>query len=103
MSLMVPRKAYKIVVLLLVCLAVGAAFACQIHPASSGHEHAMPDMHHTSSASHPGFDSSCVIAVLPVMMVFLAWFFFAFYAAPRMSKYTVPVFPPFIPPRFSAL
>ena len=103
MSFMVPRKAYQIIALLLVCMAVGATFACQIHLEPSSHEHEKPDMHPTASATHSGPEFSCTVAVLPVMMVFLSWSFVALHATPRVFKHTVPVFPPFIPPRSAAL
>lgn len=97
---MVPRKTYQIVALLLVCLAVGATLACQIHLAPFDHEHAVPDTYPTGSAAHAALDFSCAVAVLPVMLVFLSCFFVTFHATPRLLKRTVPVFPPFIPPRY---
>jgi ABC-type Fe3+ transport system permease subunit len=94
----VQPKAYQIVALLLICIAIIAAVACQVHPAFND-EYAVSSQHHSPSSVHTGLDVLCVVAVLPAILVFLSWIFFAWHAPSWVLKDTAPVFLPFIPPR----
>lgn len=97
----VQPKAHQNVVLLLVCMAILAAIACQVHSALNV-EYAVPDQRHLRTSLHSGLDVFCVVAVLPAIAVFLSWLFFAWYAPAWVLKHTAPVFLPFIPPRNTA-
>ena len=97
----IPHKSNQLVALLLVCMAIAAALACQLHP-TSNHEQAIPGSHHPGSSSHAGLDFFCMVAVLPAMITFLLWALLAFHTPSRVLKYTAPVSPPFIPPRNTA-
>ena len=98
MSIM-PRKAYQIVALVLICLAVGTVIVCQVHPTSRNHEHAVPSKHHPAPASHAGVDLFCVVAVLPALAAFFVGLFLTLYATPQLLKPTALVLLLFIPPR----
>jgi hypothetical protein len=94
----IPHTSKQLIALLLVCVAIAAAFACQLHPAST-HEQAIPSSHHSGSSSPAGPDSFCTVAVLPVMATFLLGAFLVFHTSSDKVTYTAPVAALFIPPR----
>ena len=96
-----PRKACLIVALLLICLPVVAAIACQAHTVQHDHEHAMPGHSHPGSSVPPLLDFSCIsmAAVLPTIVMLASLLFHMVLARPMVLKHTVLAFPPFIPPR----
>jgi hypothetical protein len=97
----VPRKAHQIVVLLLICMVVGAGMACQLHTTPLDHGHAVPSKSHASSSAHSLLDFSCLgmVAVLLTIMIFASLLFQVLHATPLVVKHAVLVFPPFRPPR----
>lgn len=96
-----PHKSKQLIAVLLVCMAIAAALACQLHPAST-HEQAIPGSHHPGSSSPAGPDFFCMVAVLPAMITFLLGALLAFHTPSGKLTYTAPVSAPFIPPRNSA-
>jgi hypothetical protein len=97
----VPRKVRLIVALVLICLPVVAAIACQGHTMPLDHERAMPSHSHPSSSGYPLLDFSCLsmAAVLPTIVMFASLLFYMMHARPLVLKHTIFAFPPFIPPR----
>jgi hypothetical protein len=97
----VPRKARQIVALLLICMAVGAAIACQVHTTPLDQGHAMPGQSHPSSSAHSLLDFSCIgmAAVLPTIVIFTSFLFHVWHATPLVLSPAVLAFLPFIPPR----
>jgi hypothetical protein len=95
----VLHNARQTVALLLICIAVGAGLACQVHTRVHDHGHALPSTSHHSSSPHSLLDFSCMTAVLPTLVIFASLFSGVFYATPRVLKHTGLVFPPFVPPR----
>jgi hypothetical protein len=92
------REPWKMMVLLLACLAIVAVVACQFHAAPPDHEETVPSGHHHPSSPHLTLDLHCLIAVLP-LLVFPALFSrFALYVIDLLAHPTAPVFPPFMPP-----
>ena len=94
-------KAHQIMALLLIGLAVGAGFACQIHTTPLNHEHALPSKSHTHSSASSLLDFSCMgmAAILPTLMIFASLLFQVLHATPLLLKRVAFAFPPFIPPR----
>ena len=101
MLFIVPGKARQITALLLIGLAIGAGFACQIHTTPLDHGHATASTSHSSTAGHSLLDFSCLsmAAVLPTLVIFASLLFQVLHAPPLALKHTVLAFPPFIPPR----
>ena len=99
-----PRKARLIVALLLICLPVAAAIACQAHTVSLDHEHARPGHSHPGSSERSLLDFSCIsmAAVLPAIVMLASLLCHMVLAKPLVLKPTVFAFPPFIPPRHLA-
>jgi hypothetical protein len=97
----VPQKVRLIVALMLICLPVVAAIACQVHTMPSDHKHAMPSQSHPSSSGHTFLDFSCMgmAAILPTIVIFAAILCHMAHARLLLLKHTVFAFPPFIPPR----
>ena len=94
-------KALSLLAIVIICLMVGGAVACQFHPASSKHEHEndMPIGHHQDGHS----DSvSCPMAALAEDRVFVELTFVSWAAMPIRLHATSFVSPPFIPPRYPA-
>jgi len=98
------HKICAMLVILLVCLTIAMILVCQIHNLTSEPEHAAPIGHHHDHSSHghmPG-GVSCLLAVLPIGILFLVFAYVRVYTTPILLSYTAPVFPPFIPPRITA-
>ena len=96
---LVPHKARQMMVLLLVGMAIGIGFVCQVHPPAHEHGHATPGTHHHSSSSHASLDVSCILAVLPTVVSLASLFLSVLHAAPLVVTHTLLVSLPFIPPR----
>ena len=101
MRLMGLGKAHQIIALLLIGLAVGAGFACQVHTTPLDHAHALPSKSHSHSSAHSLLDFSCIgmAAILPTLMIFASLLFQMVHATPLLLKRVAFAFPPFIPPR----
>lgn len=100
-----PRKAYAIVALLLISMAIGAMLACRVHTTPldySGHGHERPEESHHNSSAHSLPDFACrgMTAVLPLMVTIAVLLFQRFHSAPLLVKRVLIVSPPFIPPRY---
>jgi hypothetical protein len=95
---LVPHKARQMMVLLLIFMAIGIGFACQVHPPAHEHGHGPGTSHHSSS-SHTSFDFACLLAVLPAVMSFASLLLGVFQATPLVVNHTLLVSLPFIPPR----
>src|SRR5918998_1767758 len=95
----VPHKIWQMMVLLLVCMAIGIGFACQVHPPAHDHAHAIPGTSHHSSSSHASLDFFCILAVLPTVVSFGSLFLGVLHATPLVVNHTLLVSLPFIPPR----
>jgi hypothetical protein len=91
----------SIFAVMIVCLTVVGAIACQFHPASSEHEHEKerPTGQHQEGPSHGVL---CLIATLPEDRVLVEFTFVAWTAVPIRLYATLVVSPPFIPPRYPA-
>ena len=65
-------KARAMMALLLIGLAVGAGFVCQIHTSPLDHGHATPGTSHAHSSAYSFLDFSCIgmAAILPTLMMF---------------------------------
>jgi hypothetical protein len=96
---LVPHKARQMMVLLLVCMAIGIGFACQVHPPAHEHGHAIPGTSHHSSSSHASLDVSCILAVLPTVVSLASLLLSVLHATPLVVNHTLLVSLPFIPPR----
>ena len=96
-----PPKALSIFAVMIVCLTVGGAMACQFHPASSEHAHEKerPPGQHPEGPSHGVF---CLIATLPEELVLVEFACVSWTAVPIRLYATLFVSPPFIPPRYPA-
>jgi hypothetical protein len=94
-------KAHRIIALLLIGLAVGAGFACQIHISPPDHGHAAPGTGQAHSSAHSFLDFACIgmAAILPTLMIFASLLFQMLPATPLLLKRAAFAFPPFIPPR----
>jgi hypothetical protein len=86
------------IALLLTCLAVVAAVACQFHPATLGHAETAPAGHHHASSPHLTLDLHCLIAVLPLIISLALFFRFTLYVIDLLPHLTTLAFPPFMPP-----
>jgi hypothetical protein len=100
--LVVTHKARLTLALLLICIAIGAGLACQVHTTALDHGHALPGTSHHGSSPHSLLDFSCMTAVLPTIAIFASVLSGVFHATPLVLKHTGLVFPPFIPPRHSS-
>ena len=98
MRLHSPAKALSLLAVIIVCLTVGGAIACQVHAASSepGHEHEMPIGHQQDGHSD---GVPCLNATLPENMVLVELTFVSWVAMPVRLHATSFDSPPFIPPR----
>jgi len=97
-----PRKARSILAMLLACVALTIIIECQVHHAVQlTSEHTLPTSHH-HSCSRSGMDGACILAVLSGPIFFMLFLFFTFQARPLVLKYTLHIFPLFIPPRTTA-
>ena len=96
---LIPHKARQMMALLLVCMAIGIGFACQVHPTAHDHGHGIPGTSHHSSSSHPSFDFACLLAVLPTVVSFASLLLGVLQATPLVLNHTLLVSLPFIPPR----
>lgn len=98
---MVRGKARQILALLLIGLAVGAWFACQIHTPPLAHEHATSSTSHAHSSASSLLDFACMgmAAILPTLVILASFLFQVLYAPSLMVKHTLLAFPPFVPPR----
>ena len=96
-----PLKAYTMLAMVLVCLAVTTVVACHIHVGPLAHTHTTSSEHHEPSTPHSTGDLTCLLAVLPSMLLLptLLWMLFVSYAA--LFRLLPPVFPPFIPPKYA--
>ena len=94
-------KALSILAVMIVCLTVGGAIACQFHPASSehGHENELPVGHHQGGHAD---GVSCLNATLPDDLVLVEFAFVSWAAMPIRLHATLFVSPLFIPPRYPA-
>jgi hypothetical protein len=96
-------KALSIFAVMIVCLTVVGAMACQFHPASSEHEHThekeRPAGQHPEGPSHGVF---CLIATLPEDQVLVEFACVSWTAVPLRLHATLVVSPLFIPPRYLA-
>ena len=99
MSSTVQRKTRVIFTLLLVCIAIVTAIACQSHRGLSAYEPVAPLGHHHGSSPHTAGSAFCLIAVLPAGTLFIVvlsmWVTVSallLYSASFVSL-------PFIPPR----
>lgn len=101
MRSMVRGKARQILVLLLIGLAVGAGFACQVHTISHDHGQTTPNTSHSHASASSLLDFACIgmAAILPTLVMLTSFLFQVLHAPPLMVKRTVLAFPPFIPPR----
>lgn len=98
---MVPGKARQILALLLISVAVGAGFVCQVHTTPLDHGHATPSPSHSHSSGHALLDFSCIgmAAILPTLVIFASFLVSVLHATPLRLQRSVFAFPPFIPPR----
>ncbi len=96
-----PSKAWTVLAIVLVCLAFATAVACQVHVGPLAHEHAAPSEHHEPSTPHSTGDVTCLLAVLPslILLPTLLGILFVSYAV--LFRLLPPVFPPFIPPKYA--
>ena len=94
-------KALSIFAVMIVCLTVVGAIACQFHPASFEHTHEkeMPTGQHQEGPSHAAF---CLIATLPEDQVLVKLACVSWTAMPIRLLTTLLISPPFIPPRYLA-
>jgi len=94
-------KALSIFAVMIVCLTVVGAIACQFHPASSEHAHEKerPTGQHQEGPSHGVF---CLIATLPAELVLVEFTCVSWTAIPIRLHTTLLISPPFIPPRYPA-
>ena len=94
-------KALSIFAVIIVCLTVVGAIACQFHPASSEHAHEKerPTGQHQEGPLHGVF---CLIATLPEARVLVKFACVAWTAMPIRLHATLVVSPLFIPPRYLA-
>ena len=95
-------KIPQLMALLLICMALGATLVCQVHATSAEHEHAVPDKGHAHPSAHSGLDLSCMLAVLPTVVILALFRFQISYVILLTLKTTAVVLPPFIPPRHLA-
>lgn len=94
-----PSKACTMLAIVLVCLAIATTVACQVHLGLLGHEHAAPSEHHGPSIPHGMGDMTCLLAVLPsvILLPTLLWILFESLAG--FLRLAPPVLLPFIPPK----
>jgi len=100
----VHHKTYAMLAMLLVCLTIAMIIVCQVHDLMSEPEHAAPIGHHHghSSHGHTMDGVSCLLAVLPIVILFLVFAHVRLYTTPVLLSSIAPVFSPFIPPRTTA-
>jgi hypothetical protein len=96
------RKIRHIVAMLLVCMAIMVAVACQFHAMPSAHEHTTPTGHHPTSSAHALVDVACLTAILPTIVFFLSLLSGLCHIALLFSYDALLAFPPFRPPRHAA-
>lgn len=101
---MLARFQHKICTMLamvLVCLAVTTVVACQVHVGPLAHDHAASSEHHEPSTPHSTADFTCLLAVLPsvILLPTLLWMLFVSHAV--LLRLASPAFPPFIPPKYA--
>lgn len=98
-----PYKTRQLVALLLICMTVGGALACQVRILSLHQAHAMPDKHqHHADTSAPTGHSliCCMTAVLPTSLMLALRLVSVPHATSLVFNTTAPVVLPFIPPRY---
>ena len=94
-------KARAMMALLLIGVAIGAGFACQVHTAPLEDGHPTPSASHSHASAHALLDFSCIgmAAILPTVVMFASFLFHILDASSLMLKRSVFAFPPYIPPR----
>ena len=94
-------KALSIFAVVIVCLTVLGAIACQFHPASfeQGHETERPIGQHQDGHSHGVI---CLIATLPEDLLLIKFAFVSWTAMPIRLHATLFVLSLFIPPQYPA-
>jgi hypothetical protein len=100
----VHRKAYVMLVMLLVCMTVTMLIECQVHTAVFTHGHARPTGHHHSHApsGYMAGAVACLLAVLPLGVALIVFVSLRFHATPLVWHDAAPAFTLFIPPRNAA-
>ena len=103
MHFITPGKARHIMAFLLIGLAIGAGFTCQIHTSALDHGHTTSSTSHPTTSTHALLDFSCIgmVAIVPITILFVMLFLSMAPGMPRALKYTVLAFPPFVPPRLT--
>ena len=99
MRLRSQPKTVSILAVMIVCLTVMGAIACQFHPTSSEHEQEVPIGHHQDQHSD---NMSCLIAALPENPALIELTFVSWAVIPVQLHADSFVSPPFIPPRYPA-
>jgi hypothetical protein len=89
-------RALSILAVIIVCLTVVGAIACQFHPASSEHEQEAPIGHHQDGHSD---GVPCLNAILPEDFVLVELAFASWVTMPVRLHATTFASPPFIPPQ----
>lgn len=100
----VHRKAYAMLVMLLVCITATMLIECQVHTAVFTHGHATPAGHHHSHATSGYMAGAvpCLLAVLPIGGSLIIFVYFRFHITLLVLYYAALAFPLFIPPRNAA-
>ena len=96
MKLRRQPRIFSILAIIIVCLTVAGAVACEFHPASSEHEHEAPAGHHRDGHAA---GAPCLSAMLPEDVVFVELTFMSWIALPARFRAAIFASPPFIPPR----
>ena len=100
-QLAMPSKLCWIVALLLVLMASWAGMACQFHPTPFVNEFTAPNQQPVGPSAHSRLDFCCVTAILSITTLFFLLVVSVFPVTPQLLSPVAPVFPPFIPPRYS--
>jgi hypothetical protein len=92
-------KTRHMVAVLLVCMAMTAAVACQFHAIPPDYGRTTSTGHHHTPSAHASMDVACLTAVLPAVVFFLSLLSGLFHIASLFSYDALLAFPPFRPPR----
>ena len=87
---------FSILAVIIVCLTVAGAVACEFHPASSEHEREAPAGCHQGGQAA---GASCLSAILPENVVFVELATMLWVAPPVRFHIAIFASPPYIPPR----
>jgi len=102
MLIVSASRTWKILSALMACLLAVAAVGCLVHTdgideaptAHQGHRHTS-----ASPSTHITLDLSCLVAILPTVVVLVWLCLGVLYLSVLLSHPVVPSFPPFIPPK----